>query len=228
MKFSLVLTQGNSQGKAIPITKSEFSIGRDASCNLRPASPHVSKKHCLLRMRGAQVFVEDLKSTNGTFVNDAPVQGERELHDGDRLKIGPLDLIVKLETHVDKETVVPAAAKSAAPAKNAAPAKGAAPAKPAAAGKPAPAETPAEEHLDEDTIGHMLLSLSDEEGGGDADKDFSEGSTLMKTLKPEEMEQLQSLGERAPYRPKAANQGTDNTSSAAKAILEKYRRRPKS
>jgi pSer/pThr/pTyr-binding forkhead associated (FHA) protein len=231
MKFSLVVTQGTQQGKAIPITKTEFTVGRDAQCNLRPASQHVSKKHCALRIKGERVFVEDFQSTNGTFINDVQVHGERELHDGDRLRIGPLDFVVKLEgvqaekpTHVEKETLVPGA--KAAPAK-AAPPKAPAPAKPA----PAKAGDAGGDYLDDEAIGSMLLSLSDEEQGEQTSESdsFASGSTLMQVLKPEEMEQLQNAGERAIYRPKPSNQGAGaNTSQAAQKILEKYRRRPKS
>src|SRR5262245_40381491 len=157
MRCSLVVTQGTSQGKEIPIGKAEFSIGRDASCNLRPASQHISKRHCVFRMRGEQLFIEDLKSTNGTFINDEQVHGERELHNGDHLKMGPLEVVVKFEgaqvdkpTHVEQQTQngAPAAkapapvAKAPAPAPAPAPAKAAAPAKvaPAPAG---PAKPPA-------------------------------------------------------------------------------------
>jgi pSer/pThr/pTyr-binding forkhead associated (FHA) protein len=240
MKLSLVVTQGTQAGKGIPITKAEFIIGRDAQCNLRPASQHVSKKHCALRTKGDRVFVEDFGSTNGTFINDEQLKGERELRDGDRLRIGPLDFIVKLEgaadkpTHVEKETVAPQPVKTpGAPARAPAPAAAAPkPAAPAPA-KPAPAAkggADAGEHLDEDAIGSMLLSLSDDKEGeqlSDSDS-FASGSTLMQVLKPEEMEQLQNATDKTPYRPKASNQGTGaNTSQAAKAILEKYRRRPK-
>ena len=39
-------------------------------------------------MRGNQVFVQDFGSTNGTFVNEAPVSGECELKDGDIVATG--------------------------------------------------------------------------------------------------------------------------------------------
>jgi pSer/pThr/pTyr-binding forkhead associated (FHA) protein len=213
MKLSLVVTQGTQQGKAIPITKAEFVIGRDAKCHLRPASQHVSKRHCVLRIRDERVFVEDLKSTNGTVINDEPLTGEREVHDGDHLKIGPLDFLLRLEaqaerpTHVEQQTQVPGKPAQA-------------PAKPQPAG--------GGEHLDDDAIGSMLLSMTDEQASELSDSDsFATGSTVMQVLKPEELEQLQSASERTPYRPRSSNQGTGNTSSAAKAILEKYRRRPK-
>lgn len=245
MRFSLMVVQGSGQGKEIPVNKAEFTIGRDAGCNLRPASQHVSKRHCALRVRGEQVFIEDFKSTNGTFVNDEQLQGEREIHDGDRVKVGPLDFVVKLEgaqaekpTQVEKETQATAAAakapatapKAAAPPK--APAKPAPAAKPHAQPKPAAGkDAKAVEALDEDAIGSMLLSLSDEQGDVNDSDSFAQGSTVMQVLKPEEIEQLQNAGnnDKTPYRPKPSNQGTNaNSSQAAKAILEKYRRRPKS
>jgi pSer/pThr/pTyr-binding forkhead associated (FHA) protein len=245
MKLSLVVTQGSQQGKAIPINKAEFVIGRDAQCQLRPASQHVSKKHCSIRVKGDKVFVEDYGSTNGTFINDQPVKGEREIRDGDRLRIGPLDFQVKVEggvqaekpTQVEQDTKVPAGAPKPAPG-----AKPAAPAKPAAQAKPpSPAKHEAKhdaknealpDNLDEDAIGSMLLSMSDEQQGDQPNESdsFASGSTLMQVLKPEEMEQLQNAADsKTPYRPRPSSQGAGaNTSQAAKAILEKYRKRPKS
>src|SRR5262245_25460455 len=248
MKCSLVVTQGTSQGKEIPIGKSEFLIGRDAQCNLRPASQHVSKRHCILRVRGEQIFVEDFKSTNGTFINEEQVHGERELHDGDHLKVGPLEFVMKMEgaqvekpTHVEKEKQAPAPVKAPVVAK--APAPAPVPVKaPAKAPAPAPAKAPAPaaaavakagqaaasgDVLDDEAIGHLLLSLTEDEKKSDSDS-FATGSTLMQVLKPEEMEQLQNATEKIPYRPQTAKPATGTSSSAAKAILEKYRRRPKS
>src|SRR5438128_5913478 len=97
MKLCLVVAQGVHEGKVIPITLSQFLIGRDAQCQLRPASAAISKRHCAVLVRGTQVFVRDFGSTNGTFVNGELVQGEVELHADDRLKVGPLEFTVGLE-----------------------------------------------------------------------------------------------------------------------------------
>src|SRR5437868_974370 len=48
-------------------------------------------------VRGEGAFIRDFDSTNGTFINDEPVKGERELKHNDRLKIGPLLFDVVLE-----------------------------------------------------------------------------------------------------------------------------------
>src|SRR5438105_5755541 len=98
MKLSLVvLTPGKTEGKVIPITLSQFVIGRDPECNLRPASALISKRHCALLVRGNNVFVRDFDSTNGTRVNDQLVKGDRELHAEDQLAIGPLLFRVDME-----------------------------------------------------------------------------------------------------------------------------------
>ena len=48
----VVMPPGKLEGKAIPITLPRFIIGRDPQCQLRPASPVVSKRHCALLCRG--------------------------------------------------------------------------------------------------------------------------------------------------------------------------------
>src|SRR5262245_45042338 len=110
MKLSLiVLTPGRWEGKVIPITAAQFLIGRDPDCNLRPASPIISKRHCAVSIRGDQVVVHDFESTNGSFVNNERIHGDHVLENGDRINIGPLLFGVQLETTpaIDKPTPVP-------------------------------------------------------------------------------------------------------------------------
>jgi pSer/pThr/pTyr-binding forkhead associated (FHA) protein len=91
MKLSLlVLSPGKTNGTTIPITLPQFLIGRDPLCHLRPASPLISERHCALLVKGSKVFLRDLGSATGSFVNDEPVKKEQEIGDGDTLKIGPL------------------------------------------------------------------------------------------------------------------------------------------
>jgi len=111
MKLSLmVMTPGKMEGKPIPITLSQFVIGRDPQCQLRPASPVISKRHCALIQRSEKAFVRDFDSTNGTFINDIPVKGEVELHNDDVLKVGPIafKVVVQATAPVNKPTPPPA------------------------------------------------------------------------------------------------------------------------
>src|SRR5258708_32911815 len=98
MKLSLlVLTAGTMQGKTIPIALSQFLIGRDRQCHLRPASPLVSNRHCALLLRSGKAHVRDLGSTNGTYVNNRRVASEVQLSDLDQLQVGPVAFQVRIE-----------------------------------------------------------------------------------------------------------------------------------
>ena len=67
MKLSLVVkAAGAQEGKVLPISLSQFVIGRDPQCHLRPASPMISKRHCAIVQRDGKVFIQDFGSTNGT------------------------------------------------------------------------------------------------------------------------------------------------------------------
>jgi predicted component of type VI protein secretion system len=106
----VVLTAGKKKGWAIPIAVAEFLIGRSAGCHLRPKSRIFSDRHCALITRDGRLFVRDLGSANGTYVNQKPVRGELELHDQDRLRVGFLSFAV----HIQGET--PPTTLSTAPA----------------------------------------------------------------------------------------------------------------
>ncbi|HEY3789102.1 MAG TPA: FHA domain-containing protein, partial [Urbifossiella sp.] len=65
MKVSLVVATGAHQGKVVPIVGTQFLIGRDPQCQLRPASQAVSKQHCAVILRDGKVYLKDFGSTNG-------------------------------------------------------------------------------------------------------------------------------------------------------------------
>ena len=113
MKISLVvLTAGKMMGKEIPITAAEFRIGKDPSCQLKPASG-VSDKHCAFLVKQGKLFLVDLGSAEGTFVNDNKISAEVELKPKDKVKVGPLLFEVKIEVSAAKPAVAAPAAKPA-------------------------------------------------------------------------------------------------------------------
>jgi hypothetical protein len=70
------------------VTDNPLPVGRDPGQALVIIQePIVSKLHCQVFARGGQVFVKDLGSTNGVYVNEEKV-GERELQDGDVVFLG--------------------------------------------------------------------------------------------------------------------------------------------
>ena len=113
MKISLVvLTAGKMMGKEIPITAAEFRIGKDPSCQLKPATG-VSDKHCAFLVKQGKLFLVDLGSAEGTFVNDNKISVEVELKPKDKVKVGPLLFEVKIEAPAAKPAVAVPAAKPA-------------------------------------------------------------------------------------------------------------------
>ena len=76
---------------AMADTVSERVFGRDATCDVPLDDPTVSRRHAALRQRGGELFVADLGSQNGTFVNGERIRIETALHEGDVLSIGAHD-----------------------------------------------------------------------------------------------------------------------------------------
>lgn len=109
MRAYLVATDARPQAMEIPVLVSLFLIGRDARCHLRPHNELVSKLHCALLQRADGIYVRDLDSTNGTFVNDQRVTTEVRLSDGDRLRVASLSFVLKIRA----EEPVPIAAGDA-------------------------------------------------------------------------------------------------------------------
>ena len=83
----LVVIYGMELGKKFNLESSSIIIGRSSKCDVQIDQESVSRNHCKLINTGKSVIVRDLGSTNGTYVNDEPVD-EHVLRDGDLIKIG--------------------------------------------------------------------------------------------------------------------------------------------
>lgn len=76
------------EGETIPLGD-ELTVGRGGGCGIVLADDQfVSTVHARVFRRGDDVFVEDLGSRNGTFVNGQPVDGTMRLRRGDRVQFG--------------------------------------------------------------------------------------------------------------------------------------------
>lgn len=83
----LVVIYGQSIGRMFRLKRGEILIGRSSQATIQIDHESVSRRHALLKLGESQATLEDLGSTNGTYVNDEPVQ-ERVLRDGDFIKVG--------------------------------------------------------------------------------------------------------------------------------------------
>jgi pSer/pThr/pTyr-binding forkhead associated (FHA) protein len=96
MVTKLVVTSGKSAGRSISLKRSKLVIGRAEECDVRPLSEEVSRRHCAIFVGPSDLWVEDLKSRNGTYVNGKRIESETriKLADGDSIRVGSLELRV--------------------------------------------------------------------------------------------------------------------------------------
>jgi len=83
----LEIVEGDDAGRQTPLEGS-IEIGREASIGLPIDDEQASRRHTRVTAEGDHALVEDLGSTNGTYLNGQPVEGQRTLRPGDRLRVG--------------------------------------------------------------------------------------------------------------------------------------------
>jgi hypothetical protein len=77
---------GHESGIAYDLTEGA-TLGR-GDVEIRLEDPFASSHHARISREGPVVVIEDLGSTNGTYLNEQPLSGPQPLHDGDRIRIG--------------------------------------------------------------------------------------------------------------------------------------------
>ena len=75
------------KGRSFPLTD-EVTLGRAAGCQVTLDDTYASQLHARVFQRDGTVYVEDLGSTNGTYLNRRKVTGPMVLQRGDKLQIG--------------------------------------------------------------------------------------------------------------------------------------------
>ncbi|MCB9779471.1 MAG: EAL domain-containing protein [Alphaproteobacteria bacterium] len=90
-----------------PISAFPFRIGRKATGGLRLPSSGVSSRHAELDHDGQQLWLRDLNSTNGTYVNRQRVRGKVSVKDGDVLHFATTEFVLRLQgdEDLDEQTV---------------------------------------------------------------------------------------------------------------------------
>jgi pSer/pThr/pTyr-binding forkhead associated (FHA) protein len=145
----VILTQGLN-GRAHELNVDRTTIGRVEDNMFQIAESSVSSHHCEVLLRGSDVVIKDLNSTNGTFINGEQIT-ESVLKPGQTLRLGQIEL--KLDTGT------PGSAPASAPAT-------------------APASSPAKKQAEATMVVPRGVSLSELEGVGrppgfDTSKEFS-------------------------------------------------------
>jgi pSer/pThr/pTyr-binding forkhead associated (FHA) protein len=142
-RLRLVIRSGPNPGKAFELATDSVSIGREANNDIVIQDTEISRNHARIIRRGGGYILEDLGSTNGSFINSQQVSSPRAIVPGDEIGFGG-NVVVVLEGEGTAATVAASTARGQPAARQPAP-----PPQPrfntppAAAPAPAPAPTPA-------------------------------------------------------------------------------------
>ena len=86
--YQFVMNTGPNPGKIYELTQDEITIGRDIANNIVANDAEVSRRHARLRMQAGNYILEDLGSTNGSFVNGQRLMGPHALRPGEQIMFG--------------------------------------------------------------------------------------------------------------------------------------------
>jgi predicted ATPase/Tfp pilus assembly protein PilF len=100
----LIVTTGAAP-RMIPLNRLPLTIGRESNTDITLNDPRVSRQHARLSYRQQQIWLTDLRSSNGTFVNGEPIQ-ERALQPGDLLSFGGMEAIFEDSEAGDRDAQV--------------------------------------------------------------------------------------------------------------------------
>jgi predicted component of type VI protein secretion system len=82
------MRSGPTVGKTFPLDAQEVYIGRDAVNIVAINDAEVSRRHARMELRGSAYVIQDLGSTNGTFINGTRISGLQVLNPGDTVSFG--------------------------------------------------------------------------------------------------------------------------------------------
>lgn len=102
--FTLRVTQGPGENDEFSFDGGEARLGRTADNDVVIKDPSSSRSHARVYEDNGAHFVEDLKSANGTRVNDKPVKGPKAIVSGDTITIG--DVVLLFEAPQGNDTMM--------------------------------------------------------------------------------------------------------------------------
>jgi predicted component of type VI protein secretion system len=111
-QFKFVMRSGPTPGKEFPLEGPEIIIGRDNTSSMMINDAEVSRKHTRLIWQSLGYVVEDLGSTNGTFVNGQRLTTPFVLRGGESVSLGE-NIVLVYESTVDPDATVLSTSASA-------------------------------------------------------------------------------------------------------------------
>ena len=102
--LALLISSPDQADRLFQVTKSDVAIGRDPDCECVLSHGTVSARHARLAYHHSQWWVDDLLSTNGTKLNDEPLQMPTVVVNGDTIKCGQISLTIMFNTETQSGT----------------------------------------------------------------------------------------------------------------------------
>ena len=93
---TLVVRQGTQAGMSFVISGSQAVLGREEGLDIVLQDPESSRRHARVIWQGGRYVIEDMGSTNGTFVNGMQITMPQALNPGDSIAIGQTALVFQL------------------------------------------------------------------------------------------------------------------------------------
>jgi pSer/pThr/pTyr-binding forkhead associated (FHA) protein len=106
MQAVLVMFRADGERRSFSIARDMTVIGRREDCDLRIPLGDISRKHCRIVRDGDMLKLEDLGSSNGTFLNAHRVQ-EALLSPGDSIQVGPVVFVLQVDGEPEDDELSP-------------------------------------------------------------------------------------------------------------------------
>jgi len=98
----LLVNNGPEKGRQYDLVDGEYILGRHRDCHIVIDVGAVSRQHCKIRVSGSTCLVQDLKSRNGTFLNERVIEGEHRLQDSDQVRV--CDIVFRFCTQQSEDS----------------------------------------------------------------------------------------------------------------------------
>jgi len=102
----MVIIDDEGKSTVVPLSRNDYSIGRQEGNVIRLTERNVSRKHARLNRQNGKFTIEDLKSYNGVFVNNERIKEKSELKSGDTVQVGDYRLVFREITGIETEDSV--------------------------------------------------------------------------------------------------------------------------
>ena len=104
--YQLKMRSGPTPGKVFSLEQEEVRLGRDLASDIAINDPEVSRHHARFFMQDETILIEDLGSTNGTFLNGTRISNPQQLRQGDVITFGEKIVMVFEKVIYDRDATV--------------------------------------------------------------------------------------------------------------------------